>query len=317
MINDSKKSRLSSSKALSEERVKGKIDPEPSETEEIIEENSPDVDDTIVPELKDEIAPEEVDDGLSSDEEEIVEGATTEEIAPEPVVVDMDDDDDDDDDQTITPEMFMSQMTNSKHIMDLASTFMSEGNERSAYQLAEVIMNDLKELTKSKKKKKSNEASVEVEHNPSQEPTPEEEELIESIGKSFKKNFPNGWMAIGKTKSIGTPYIYVDFGLIGSLDDTAFRIRRNDPMFHKLMIDIKEPSVYGVDKLDGVLRLQPDPENPHKGRYAKVPFRASKKTDAKGVIKLLDSYISRLSKATDKYEGEIIYRSEIPDKYLK
>jgi hypothetical protein len=146
---------------------------------------------------------------------------------------------------------------------------------------------------------------------------------MEEIEKDFYKVFPNGYIYAKIVRSVGSPHLYIHFGLIGNMIDQSNGIIDNDPMQHKLMGHFRSSDYYAEHSLDDNIELSSLSSgisiDPPKDSYlvmgrVRTPFRKSTMPIAKQVPKL-KKYFSELGKLVLANKDNL-YKKDIKDKYL-
>lgn len=138
--------------------------------------------------------------------------------------------------------------------------------------------------------------------------------IVDSIQKSFDKQFPNAWSIIRVQKLIGE-VITVTFGLVDKSELTS-GILENDPVFHSFIIHIE-----GDDKYEAAVNSSGISINPPEGSYyamerVKTKFRKTK-GDSKRIVKTFDTFFKRLKVLVKANEANIYQRQNYSDKYFK
>lgn len=125
---------------------------------------------------------------------------------------------------------------------------------------------------------------------------------IEQIKKDFYEVFPRGFINAGIRQSIGSPHLYIGFGLIGDIKDQSHRIVENDPMHHKMIGFFSDSDYYAEPGLDDKIELtslisgimiEPPKDSYLAMGRVKTPFRKSTMSIEKQVPKL-KKYFSKI-----------------------
>ena len=144
--------------------------------------------------------------------------------------------------------------------------------------------------------------------------TQEAEKLAADIKSSFEKHFPNGFIVSRVEKSLGDSIINVVFGLISDESDLESNIRQNDPLFHRIMINI-EGDTYEAKSSQSGLSIEPEKGSFRAMSNVKTPFRKTK-GDSKKIMKAFDRFFPRVSKIVKDNEENVYRRSTYDDKYF-
>ena len=137
------------------------------------------------------------------------------------------------------------------------------------------------------------------------------------IEDNFKAIFPNGYIHVGVRKSIGNPYLYVDFGLIADIKDVSNNIRQNDPLYTTLMgHDVSDVDVFTLETLQSGLMCKPKPNTHYAMSAVKTAYRKSK-GDIKSYEKKLNTYFKKVAKIVIENKDNIINIEKIDPKYLQ
>lgn len=145
---------------------------------------------------------------------------------------------------------------------------------------------------------------------------------IEQIEKDFYKVFPNGFINIGIERVVGSPYLYIGFGLIGDKKDQSHGIVENDPMHHKMIGHFASNDYYAEHSIDEKIELESlisgimvEPTEKYLAMSrVKTSFRKSTAPIAKQVPKL-KKYFSEIGQLVLDNKDKL-YKKDIKEKYL-
>lgn len=143
------------------------------------------------------------------------------------------------------------------------------------------------------------------------------QETIDNITANFKKVFPNGYVHVGVRSGLGSPYLYVDLGLIGDINDVAHCIRQNDPMYTSLMgHNVSEEKPFSIETLQSGLSCEPLPNTHYAMSRVKTAYRKST-GDLVKAEKSLKNYFKKLAKIVKENQDNIYQVNRINPKYFE
>ena len=138
-------------------------------------------------------------------------------------------------------------------------------------------------------------------------------ELMNRMEKSFKTQFPKGYISISKGAGLSGDMITVRLGLIGDLKDVSNRIRHNDPMHHVITMFIDGDNIE-ADCALGELMVNPDAGSYMAMKGLKTGFRKTKGDQTK-IQKAFDRFTVKLRGLVDANKDNI-YDAELYKNYL-
>jgi hypothetical protein len=135
-----------------------------------------------------------------------------------------------------------------------------------------------------------------------EEGSPEAKEFISKIETMYKKQFPKGMFNAGVRKSIGSPYISIEIGIIPR-EKQAHNIAMNDDGYHAFMMSLMNdgsmPEKLSIDANQGG-SLKVKPEKGSHYAMGSVKFGWKKKSGTLDqVLKHMDLYFKKMRSVVD------------------
>jgi hypothetical protein len=142
-------------------------------------------------------------------------------------------------------------------------------------------------------------------------------DFVSTLERLFKQQFPNGFFHSDRKRSLGGgggDYLVVSLGMIGDIADVPNKIRRNDPLFHSIMINGIDSDVIDATSNVGSLMVNPTERHMAMGSI-KTKFRKLR-GDQKQVEIGFDRFFKKLRMIVDDNKADIYHVDSIDKKYL-
>lgn len=140
---------------------------------------------------------------------------------------------------------------------------------------------------------------------------------IENVEASFKNIFPNGFILVRVRAGLGEPYLCVDLGLIGDINDVSHCIRENDPLYTSLMgHNVSDVVPFQIETLQSGLSCNPEEGSHYAMSRVKTAYRKTTNDLAKAE-KNLEKYFKKIAKIVKDNQDNIYGVENIDPKYFE